>query len=41
MLIETWQLAFPEAAELLYKAAHYLDEHGQYLEATALIRQSH
>ena len=40
LLIETWHLAFSEAAQLLYKAGRYLDERGQYPEATALIRQS-
>ncbi len=40
LLVETWHFAFPEAAQLLYKAGRYLDERGQYPEATALIRQS-
>ena len=40
LLVETWHFAFPEAAQLLYKVGRYLDERGQYPEATALIRQS-
>src|SRR5258708_4395197 len=39
-LVESYHLAFPEAALLLYKTGCYLDERGQYTEAIALIRQS-
>ncbi|HEY6285805.1 MAG TPA: tetratricopeptide repeat protein [Ktedonobacteraceae bacterium] len=38
--IETWRFTFTEAARLLYETGRYLEELGQYPEATTLIMQS-
>ncbi len=40
LLIKREEMAFPEAAELLYKAGCYLRERAQYAEAEPMLRQA-
>ena len=40
MLIDTWQMTFPEATELLMQAAGYLNQHADYTQAEPFLQRA-